>query len=535
MLGRNDYVTLPMCRPDEELIWRTAVRFFSGDLNPHMFTYPTLFPYGIAFLDAVYLLGKWFFWFRGSLDLLKQSIAGNPSDLIFLARGTAALLGTLTILLVYRIGKKLFGKPAGILSAFFLAFAYLHVRDSHFAVTDVPVTFMICLSYVFMVQIYLKGRWKDYLLAGIFTGLALSTKWSAVLLFVPLILAHFLRNRPHGGPFPLWDPKFLVASLMIPLLAIAGTPFAVLSLEEFSGKMTTLAATHRESKGWRDVNLGIGWIYHLKFTLWYGLGWPLFLSFLAGIALAFKKNWKSALLLFGFVFVYYLEAGRRYIVFLRYMTPLVPFACIFAAVSVSELGRFMGRNKTLLLSLCALFIMVPSLYRIYWLDRNLAKQDSRILAGDWINQNIRKDQSLLVMGLVMGDPAIFLPKAPIGDRFLRLYLEWPPEFLKMSLPLQSYPYVRMLPAEYWLKKPFLDRIPFNFMIVDSSPLPVRSTTPDMINDLVERYELIQTFPGVGNHPTMKFDEQDGFYVPIVGAQHIERPGPNIYVFKKRQP
>jgi hypothetical protein len=36
------------------------------------------------------------------------------------------------------IAARIGGRLAGLLSAFFLAFAVLHLRDSHFATTDMP-------------------------------------------------------------------------------------------------------------------------------------------------------------------------------------------------------------------------------------------------------------------------------------------------------------------------------------------------------------------------------------------------------------
>jgi len=49
------------CRPDESIITGIAFGFFSGDFNPHFFSYPTLYIYvlhGLYFL--YYSIGKLF-------------------------------------------------------------------------------------------------------------------------------------------------------------------------------------------------------------------------------------------------------------------------------------------------------------------------------------------------------------------------------------------------------------------------------------------------------------------------------------------
>ena len=65
-----------------------------------------------------------------------------------LSRAISAAFGTGTILLVYAIAARVAGRLAGLLSAAFLAFAVLHVRDSHFASTDISMTFFVVLGLI---------------------------------------------------------------------------------------------------------------------------------------------------------------------------------------------------------------------------------------------------------------------------------------------------------------------------------------------------------------------------------------------------
>ena len=62
------------------------------------------------------------------------------------ARRVVALAGALTSVPVFRLGRRIAGETAGLLAAGFLAVAPLHVRDSHFAMTDVLMTLLLAMA-----------------------------------------------------------------------------------------------------------------------------------------------------------------------------------------------------------------------------------------------------------------------------------------------------------------------------------------------------------------------------------------------------
>ena len=121
-------------------------------------------------------------------------------------RAVNALLGTLTILLVYLLARKLWpgraGRWVGALAALFVTFSFNHVKESHHAVTDVPVTFVIVLAFMAIVAMYQRGRLTDYLGAGFLCGLACATKYSALPVVLIFGLAHLMARTPRqwGGP-----------------------------------------------------------------------------------------------------------------------------------------------------------------------------------------------------------------------------------------------------------------------------------------------------------------------------------------------
>ncbi len=87
---------------------------------------------------------------RGGYEALFQPLDLTvPQDQVtymVLSRAIAAAFGTATILVAYAIASRVAGRVAGLLAAFFLACAVLHLRDSHFATTDMPMVFFCMVT-----------------------------------------------------------------------------------------------------------------------------------------------------------------------------------------------------------------------------------------------------------------------------------------------------------------------------------------------------------------------------------------------------
>lgn len=184
------------CRPDETTVVNVALGIAAGDPNPHFFNYPSLHLYLLAFLDGLwYLSARVLGLFSGRADL-EQLVLTDPSPLYLLARSLTAVLGTVSIGLVYLIGRRLADNRVGILAAGFLAVAFLHVRDSHFATVDVPATFHLLIAWSLLLR-YVSGGQRTVLAgAAAFFGLAASTKYNLGLFVGAALVAPWItRSR----------------------------------------------------------------------------------------------------------------------------------------------------------------------------------------------------------------------------------------------------------------------------------------------------------------------------------------------------
>jgi hypothetical protein len=400
-------------RPDELLIISVVLPFFEGSLNPEFFDYPALHLYLLAILYGVYycwgLLAGHFTDAAAFIGSLRQS--WEPFFLI--GRATAATMGSATILVVYALGARLFGVQTGLLAALFSALSFLHVRDSHFGTTDVPMTFFLTCTMLALVRASQSGSRWDARLAGVLAGLATATKYPAVMVVMPLMVVAFMRGWPHRSSWRRGVRESQLLPLIAPfvLVFLAVNPYLLLDHETALAHLRQLHESSVTGMTPPDL-LGRGWAYHLPYSLWYGLGLPLLAAAVAGCVVMFRRAPAQAAVLAAFPVSYYLVAGTAHNVFVRYMIPLVPFLCLFAAWFVAEaacrLARGSRRRQSAIVAVLGLLVILPSAVSIVQFNRLLSQEDSRLIAGRWLAEHMERGGSIYMSGELYGHP--FIPR-----------------------------------------------------------------------------------------------------------------------------
>ena len=373
-------------RPDELLFIGVVVGFFRGDPNPHFFEYPTLYLVlsrgrVLPVLRARMLAG----WVRDSAEFA-ASFKVNFVPFFLAARATAAVLGGATVALVHAIARPLFGVTAGLLAAMFMAVAFLHVRDSHYATTDVPMVFFVMAAMLAIVRVHCYRRAFDARLAGVLAGCAMGVKYNAVILVLPMAIVevvHAWRLRADWRRM-LRETHLLRMAAGCVLMFLAGSPYLLLDQAKALHDLRSLQASTNLGMTPPEL-LGRGWTYHLPHSLWYGVGWPMLFSALAGMMWMAVRQPGAALVLGSFPVAYYLVAGAGYNVFVRYMMPVVPFLCIFAGYFVATAANAMSRPMRLrpawVAAIVGLAVAAPTARHVVQFDRLLTQEDSRIAGG----------------------------------------------------------------------------------------------------------------------------------------------------------
>ncbi|HUW87082.1 MAG TPA: glycosyltransferase family 39 protein [Candidatus Paceibacterota bacterium] len=127
-------------------------------------------------------------------------------------RFAAAVAGALTIYLVGRIARKLFNsRRLAALASLLMALDGLHLVHSRTALLDLFLTLFILLA----VYAWLK---EHYWRSGIWFGLALGTKWSALYFLAAFALLAIYRDRHRMEPWFKLLLKRIVQFAIVPLV-----------------------------------------------------------------------------------------------------------------------------------------------------------------------------------------------------------------------------------------------------------------------------------------------------------------------------
>jgi 4-amino-4-deoxy-L-arabinose transferase-like glycosyltransferase len=242
---------------DEPEVMERAVRMMkTGDFNPHFFDYPSLYMY-VQALVAVFHFA--FGAMRGTWNSLAQA---PTEDFYVWARGVTAIVGTATVWVVYRVGMR-WGKRTALLAAVMLAVMPMHVRESHYVLTDVPATFLVTLTLLLSLRAHERATARALALAGAAAGLAGATKYYGIIAVVmPLIVCMTSSaTRPSRLAASLWTLTAMMAAFLI------AAPYTVLDLPTFLNQFAGLASKYR------GLSTGEpGWVLYLK-HLRIALGW----------------------------------------------------------------------------------------------------------------------------------------------------------------------------------------------------------------------------------------------------------------------
>jgi Dolichyl-phosphate-mannose-protein mannosyltransferase len=311
-----------------------AVGMFTHGLDPGYFQNGSTYTYLLyALLRLRFADGLPF----GDYGPWLAHYAQDPSSAYLTGRLLATGLSILAVAGIYGVGRRLWGVAEGLAAAAVLAFAFLTVAYSRYALTDVGVLLPVTAVLYAAVRIREDGAARWYLLAGVGTGLAVGFKYTAGLIVAPLVLAAWPRLRT--------DRRALVGSLVAVVAAVAvfaaTNPYFVLNLRDALTQLADqqdAAATPKLGQG--DAS---GFVFYPRSLTW-GLGWGAALAALAGLVVELRRDrGRAALLaLFPLLLALYLSVGAdRY--FGRWLMPAYPALALLAGIGFAAAARAVAR------------------------------------------------------------------------------------------------------------------------------------------------------------------------------------------------
>lgn len=521
--GLDFGLPLAEARPDEMTIAFQAMKFGTGDLNPHSFNYPSLFKYvSFGLFGAWYVVGKLLGVFQGQDDFLLSFFQADGSFRL-LMRSWSALAGVATVALLGAAPGRLWG-------AALLAVCMLHVRDSHFGVTD-PTLVLFCVGSVICSTILAhEGTLRAATWAGLLGGLAASTKYNGALCAIPLLIGALV-SPGFRGPLVLRGALSMVAAFL------AGSPYVLLDFPTFQKDF--LFEVGHMAEG-HHVDVGPVWLYHLTDTLRHGMGLPLLVAGAAGLIAGVWREWRTGLVWASFPLVWYAMMSRGETAFYRYMLPVVPFLCAGAGMLVEQVRSVHLRAVVLAL------LAAPTLWSSLETTRLMAAGDTRAAMGAYIEGNVPSDATIVHGGAYTGAPMLqrnvlnqtreFEARAGRADAsgFRR---PDDPKWYRRGRPMYDVQLIEKDGIDYASTASAARVLAFppEWLVLEDHPLRHYASVPDEVRRLAEdRYELVHEERG-SRGPTADavFDQQDAFYLPVAGFAAFERMGPDLRLYRLR--
>ncbi len=455
------------------------------DFNPHYFIGPTLpiYMWGATF-GAAHLAG----WL--SITGGERFYFDHPEHLarmLYAGRLWSVLFGALIVWAVYLLARRLgLSRGTALLAAFLAAIHPSDVVHNHFMKVNPMVTFLILAALLAMDHWVRRGGRKGLLLTGMFTGAALSTKYSAAMLLPLIAIAAVFRwaalsrertgeafglsfqRREFGRAFRETFGVYVTALVVF----LAGTPYLVLDFPEFWKEVEPYARLVFARKESEPSTPLLEALKHCL-TIHLHAQTPLLLLAAAGGLIAFVRRRNTLMLLvsgwivlFGWTTIRagYLATDSRFM-------PLFPITALLAAIGLAAMIRW---NRTTGLAAALLVVITTGFWTATLLTRFTGVQPQEA-ASEWAIANIGPGESVF-----MQSKGIYWnPDFPLR------------EFLQEDNP-DSYP--RTTTWRFIKGKTYADARPANPDVVFvTSQLPRAPIGAEWFSD--PDYEIVAEFPG----------------------------------------
>src|SRR5512139_3268953 len=312
----------------------------------------------------------------------------NPWPYLVSARILSALLGALTIPIVYLLAKRFRDRGVGVAAAVLMTVLFFHVRDSHFGVPDTLTTLFAAATVWLSLRACQTRQPRDLLGAGLCAGLATGAKYTTVVVTVAVIVAALLVGTTWRQRVKLLG----AAALGVAAGFVIGYPNLLLNPGIFVKDISFLFARVGEGfEGWRIVPDNSA-VFYLDTLVW-STGIAAVILAGVGLVAALARHRAEDLVLVSFPLTYLVVMSLSQGHFGRYLLPMLPLTTVLIAdTGWHVLPQLIRRRQTPFAVKAAqpigvavlLLVFVPNLLNSLRLDWVLSQTDTRTLAKRWI-------------------------------------------------------------------------------------------------------------------------------------------------------
>jgi 4-amino-4-deoxy-L-arabinose transferase-like glycosyltransferase len=326
-------------------------------------------------------------------------------DFYLAGRAIASFASTASIFVTYIVGRRLFSSEVGLFAAGLVAICPLHIYNSALVTTDIWVAIFSTFILLYCAKLYQKSETKYYLLAGVFVGLAAGSKYTAIVFFPTIVLAHLVSQG--FSVRNLVDRKLFVAGASTIITFFLTTPYAILDSEAFSSAVAADRIDYRaghagaEAIGDTSYDLYANVLYSPK-----GLGYVAVILALGSIFFASRRAYRSIILLLSMPILLFLFVGNYKTFFDRNIVGAVPalsIAAAFTVYAISQSSVYLSQNRKLSSFLyCLVFFIaaIPLATNAVNGVKQTQLPDTRWVSLNWVRDNIPRGSKIAIENYV---------------------------------------------------------------------------------------------------------------------------------------
>lgn len=356
-------------------------------------------------------------------------------------RALTAMFDVGTVLLTFLLGRRLYGAMVGLWAAALLALTVLHVQLAHFFASDPYLTFFVMAALYAMVAALgtADARRPLWLLvAAVMVGLAVGSKFTAVLLLLPLLWTAWAVGQPRrwwAAALAVLGVATLVFALTNPFALLDNTcpapakpvGFGPLTLPEGVARncyLQNVAEQNAMARGVADLGFTrqyegtLPYLYFIEMQVRWGMGPLLGVVAFAGLGWAalgvgrraIPQNRSTArgqgtlllrrlsdepvVIVLLWVVPYFLITGSFAVKYMRYMQPIAPLLILFGAALLVAGARRMTIWPWAAVAAPALVLAFTALYAASFVAI-YGQQHPWNAASRWVYANVPPGTTLL--------------------------------------------------------------------------------------------------------------------------------------------
>lgn len=175
-----------------------------------------------------------------------DSQGGYTPTAYLICRGVQVVFGTLCLVFLFLVGRLLGGDGLGLLAAFLLSAVPWFLRQSVLFKADIVLLFTLVLTLYLSLRAVERPSLRSFAAAGVGIGLALSSKFSAGPVAIPLAVGTLVRPGSKRRPLLLLGVAAIVSVGVVLLLQ----PYIVIDPSIYTESMSkTLRVYERNARG----------------------------------------------------------------------------------------------------------------------------------------------------------------------------------------------------------------------------------------------------------------------------------------------